>query len=469
MSESSRETTGSGSRTGQMTAVMRAVAPTGPKVLRIGLVRGGKVIEERIVRKRTDVTVGPNERSTFVLRAGSVRSTFKLFELVGDEYCLNFLDDMTGRVALPTGVTDLEVLRGQARRADEGGHQVRLTDEARGKVVVGDTTFLFQFVAPPPIQPRPQLPVSVITGATSIDWTTTMIAAFSFLVHFLAIGAMYSDWLDQEFDYDQEVKSLIESVTSLPAPPPLEEQKPEEKEDESKAEQPEKKVEKQQAKKKDAGDPKQKMTAEEAATLTNELNAALELQLLGVQSTGPATADVLRSSEVPTSALDKAAASGVGVSTGASGLNIGKVGGAVRPGSSGGGLASLGSSEKAGGSGSGTAAKVEGPKGSASVGGANVTGGAVSGASRAVARMRAAFRRCYNVGLASNPDISGKINLKIRVGPGGEVTGVAASTSGNIPGSVTECVKARARQARFSPPEGGGTAVVAVPVSFVKQ
>ena len=54
--------------------------------------------------------------------------------------------------------------------------------------MLDDTTFLFQFVAPPPIQPKPQLPVSVTRGATSIDWATTMIAAFSFLLHFSAIG-----------------------------------------------------------------------------------------------------------------------------------------------------------------------------------------------------------------------------------------------------------------------------------------
>lgn len=93
----------------------------------------------------------------------------------------------------------------------------------------------------------------------------------------------------------------------------------------------------------------------------------------------------------------------------------------------------------------------------------------MSGASRAVAAMRAGFRRCYNVGLAGNPDISGKINLKIRVGPAGEVTGVAATSTGNIPASVTDCVKARASSGTFSPPEGGATAVVVVPVTFVKQ
>ncbi|HEY8943390.1 MAG TPA: energy transducer TonB, partial [Polyangiaceae bacterium] len=153
--------TGQSQRPGQMTAVMRAVAPTGPKVLRIGVVQGGRVIEERIVKQRGHVTVGPSEKNLFVVASSVVPSSFRLFELVGNDYHLNFLDGMQGRIALPTGISDLNVLKGQARRTSQGAYQIRLTEDSRGKVVIGDTTFLFQFVAPPPVQPKPQLPVAV--------------------------------------------------------------------------------------------------------------------------------------------------------------------------------------------------------------------------------------------------------------------------------------------------------------------
>ena len=181
-------------RPGQMTAVMRAVATqTGPKVLRIGLVQAGRVIEERIIKQRTSVTVGQSEKSTFVVPTPNIPPAFKLFELIGNDYYLNFVDGMNGRVALATGISDLANLRGQAKRVGPA-YQVRLTEEARGKVIIGDVTFLFQFVAPPPPQPRPQLPLSVKGGiASQIDWTLTIIAAFSFMFHFGFIGAMYSD------------------------------------------------------------------------------------------------------------------------------------------------------------------------------------------------------------------------------------------------------------------------------------
>src|SRR5260370_20330293 len=206
-------------RPGQMTAVMRAIqATSGPKVLRIGLVAAGRILEERIVKQRTNVTVGPSEKSTFVVQA-NLPAQFKLFELVGNDYYLNFLDGMTGRIALATGITDLAALKGQAKRVGPA-YQVRLSEEARGKIVIGETTFLFHFVAPPPVQPGPQLPLSVKGGvASQIDWSLTIIAAFSFLLHFGLVGAMYSDWMDPVVSDEFNVGGLIDMVKNIPTPP----------------------------------------------------------------------------------------------------------------------------------------------------------------------------------------------------------------------------------------------------------
>jgi hypothetical protein len=458
---------GTSQRPGQMTAVMRAVAATGPKVLRIGVVQGGRVSEERIIKQRTHVTVGPSEKNMFVIATSNVPATFRVFELVGNDYHLNFLDGMTGRIALPTGISDLSLLKGQARRTSQGAYQIRLTEDSRGKVVIGDTTFLFQFVAPPPIQPKPQLPVAVLRGASSIDWNTTIIAALSFLFHFLLLGSIYSDWLDPVVDDEVSVAGVIDSLKSLPPPPPVEDQPAEKADTDAKAEKPAEKpanTAPSNAPAKPAG----QMSEKQAAALHNELDQ-LEMQTLGaLSSTGPATAGVLKSGEVATSALDQAAASNAGVGAGTGDLKLGSGGGAIRPGM-GGTLAGIGSSGRTGGTeGTGTETKVAGPKGNASVGGAAVSGGTVSNASRVVAGMRAGFRACYQRGLAENPDAAGSIRLTIRVGAGGEVAGVSASQSGSLPASVVSCVQARAQAAQFDAPEGG-SAVIAVPVTFVKQ
>jgi hypothetical protein len=453
-----------------MTAVMRAVAATGPKVLRIGVVQSGRVSEERIIKQRTHVTVGPSEKNMFVIATNTVPATFRLFELVGNDYHLNFLDGMSGRIALPTGISDLAVLRGQARRNSQGAYQIRLTEDSRGKVVIGDTTFLFQFVAPPPVQPKPQLPVAVLRGASSIDWNTTIIAALSFLLHFMALGSIYSDWLDPVVDEEVSVAGLIDSLKNLPAPPPVEE-KPEEKADkaEDKAAEAKEVAKAAPAAQKGPAPAGGKISQKEAAALSNELDQ-LEMATLGALSnSGPATAGVLKGGEVPTGALDAAARSGAGVGISSGDLKLGSGGGAIRPGAAGGGLGSIGSTGRGEGTtGSGAATKVEGPKGNASVGGAAVSGGTVSNAARVVAGMRAGFRACYQRGLNENPDANGSIRLTIKVGPGGEVAGVTASPSGSLPASVVSCVQARAQAAQFDPPEGG-SAVIQVPVTFVKQ
>jgi outer membrane biosynthesis protein TonB len=456
-----------------MTAMMRAVASAGPKVLRIGLIQSGRVIEERIIKQRTNVTVGSGELNLFVISEGDLPQNFCLFELSGDTYNLNFTDSMKGRVALASGLVEIAELKSQARSLGDGVYQVALSDDSRGKVVVGNTTFLFQFVSPPPLQPRPQLPVSVTRGATVVDWPTTVIAAFSFLAHFCAIGAAYSDWFDPVVNDEINVSALVETIRNLPSPPPVEE--PQETTPEA-AETP-----KPEAAKAEAAKPAEKptptpsgakehFTKAQAAALSNELESLEMATLAALSGIGPATANVLRSGEVPTSALDAVAASEAGVSSsGASGLKLGGAGGTVRPGAVGGGLASIGATGKAAGVGSGTTAEVKGPKGSANIGDASVAGGTVSEAAQVVAKMRAGFRACYRRGQDENPDIEGKIALSIQVGPTGQVTSVTATKTGNLPQSVVDCVKSRASAANFSPPQGGGVAVVQVPVTFVKQ
>lgn len=470
-------TTGTGSTTkpGQMTAVMRAMSQqAGPKVLRVGLVQGGKVIEERIIKQRTHVTIGPSENSMFVLASKNIPGNFKLFELVGPDYVLNFLDGMGGRVALKTGVSDLGALRSQAKKVSVGNvqaYQVSLNEEARGKVVVGETTFLFQFVAAPPVQPKPQLPVSVKGGfSQNIDWTTTIIAAFSFLLHFGAVGTIYSDWMDPTIDDDVDVQQLLDSVKQLPPPPPVEQ--PKEQADQPAAPT---NAPAEAPKSASAGPAKGsagKISDARASAIANELNALNNEMLGALNPSGTATMGVLSDSNVPTGLLDSAAASGAGAGAGGiAGLNLGNgAGGTVRPGmGGGGGLAGIGDTQaSAAASAAGGTVKVKGPTGSAQVGGAAVSGGNVANASAVVAGMAAGFRRCYNKGLQSDPTMKGSVRVTAKIGPNGEVLSASPSGGGGLSGEVVSCVVQRVQSAQFAPPEGGGATVV-IPVTFVSQ
>jgi len=465
------------SHPGKMTAVMRATPRVqGPKVLRIGLVQGGRVLEERVMKQRAHVTVGPSEKNTFVVSAAKLPVGFKLFELVGTDYHLNFLDGMTGRVSLEGGPVELAALRSTAQRTSQGAYRVRLTEKSRGKVVVGDVTFLFQFVAPPPMQPKPQLPVTVKGGlASQIDWKVTIIAAFSFLFHFGMVGALYSDWMDPVVNEELGVAGLIQAVKSLPPPPPVEVPQVETPKEAPTAaatvEAPTKAPVRSNQAKGGSGERRGSMSASERAALTSELEQ-LQMETLGAfGSTGPATAGVLKSGEVPTGILDQIAASGAGVTASGPGdLKLGSGGGApLRPGQTrGSDLGSVGSTKAGTKGGSGPAATVKGPTGTANVGSAAISGGSVSNADRVVAGMRAGFRACYNRGLANNPDLHGSVKIVARVGPNGDVVSATPQGGSTLGQDVINCVVRRVKAAQFDPPSGGGATVV-IPVTFALQ
>jgi hypothetical protein len=440
---------------GRMTAVMRSVTVHGARVLRVAVVEHGRIVEERILKKRVTVTVGESEKSTFVLPGAGARS-FPLFEDSGGSYLLRVPERARGRVANADGTVELAGRR----------QPLALDDESRGKIVIGTSTILFQMVLAPPVMPRPQLPVAVIRGNTGADWTTTIIAALSFLLHFMAAGSLYSDWLDPVVDDGVTVSGLMESLSTLPAPPAVESEANASAAAPSSAatSRPSSQGSRRTGPGTSGGS--SAAQADRQAALGRELEQIELGTLAALGGSGPATSGVLSGGELPTTALDDAAASEAGVSSGAS-LNF-HGGGTLRPGQNGGNLADVGRrGTSVASNDTGKAVKVAPPKGTANVPPPVVGGGAVPNAGAIVARMRAGFRRCYNLGLVDHPDAQGSVRLSISVGPSGEVSGVSAAPSGNLPGSIVSCVRNRAAVATFDAPVGG-SAVVNVPVSFVK-
>ena len=457
-------------RPGQMTAVMRAMAQaTGPKVLRIGVVQGGRVLEERIIKQRTTVTVGPSEKAMFVVPSQLVPPQFKLFELIAGEYYLNFVDGMSGRVALASGITDIAALKGQAKKVGGNVYQVKLTDEARGKVVLGDLTFLFQFVAPPPVQPKPQLPLAVKGGlASQIDWTLTIIAAFSFLLHFGIIGAMYSDWMDPVVDDSLSVQALADLQKNVP--PPEVEQKP----DDTATPTPTASAT-TAAPTKAPANSSSSSSAKASGQVSDAKAAALsaqadkmEVQLLAAFGGNSAVQGALNRSDIPPVDLSGAAASNTGVSSTGGGLNLGSGGAPVAAGKNGGGLAGIsagnGASAQAG---AGAGRDVGGPKGDVSVGSSSASV-PVSGADRVIAGLRPGFRACYQTGLQSDPTMSGKVSFTVKVGPNGEVSSADVTSNSGLSDGVANCIARKLRNAQFDAPGGSGS-TLQVPVSFVQQ
>src|SRR6476646_5495667 len=94
-----------------------ATAAPQSRILRIGIVQGGKIVEERLIRKRVDVSIGQSVKNTFVVPASNLLpANFMMFELAHGQYHLNFTDGMDGRIATEGEIQTLIQLRGKAQK-----------------------------------------------------------------------------------------------------------------------------------------------------------------------------------------------------------------------------------------------------------------------------------------------------------------------------------------------------------------
>src|SRR5262245_49036136 len=163
---------------------------TGPRsrILRIGVLLGGKIVEERLIRERTSVTIGQSMRNTFSIPVEGLPLELTLFSLEDGKYSLRFLDKMDGRLSAGETVTTLDALKGRGATNHGGYWQVPLSENSRGKLSVGDLTILFQFVTEPPRQPKPMLPASVRgTFADRFDPRLSVILGASIIAHFAIV------------------------------------------------------------------------------------------------------------------------------------------------------------------------------------------------------------------------------------------------------------------------------------------
>lgn len=483
--ETPTTTGGSGTPPGAMTMAMQAVSAkaSGPKVLRIGLIQAGKIIEERVIRRRETVTVGSSEKNHFVIHSEGMPARFELFQLVGADYILNFTTSMTGRVGLPGGVQDLTQMRESGAARNAGTHfQVKINDNSRGKVVIGNSTLLFQFVVPPPVQPRPQLPAAARAGIVgSIDWLFTAFMVFTFMTMFgFIVYLENADW-----PIDDGLAAVPEAVAKLifeePVPPPPE--VPEETTDQGKEQAAETKAPSKPTKepakaeapgpKADSADDAQAV-AEKSARIAQEAAQAAEALIVGaLGAEGGALADVLAGGAVTGNAQDiLSQAMGVGVAKSGSGGDLRQ-----RSGGGDSGVAGLGSLARKEGT---TGAVGEGKqvvertvKGTVKASPGDEVGGTGEFDSNVVvstikARLRA-IQMCYEQQLRRNPTLAGKVTIEFTIQPRGNVTDVKVKENTTGDAAVGTCVANTVSTFRFNPGPEGGSVSYSYPFVFAPQ
>lgn len=466
---------------GAMTMAMQAVdikAASGPKVLRIGVIQQDRMVEERVVRKRETVNVGSSERNHFVV--AGLPATYPLFELVGSDYILNFTDEMRGKVGLAGGVQELSQLRASGAARNAGAYwQVKLNDQSRGRVSIGDTTLLFQFIDPPPVQTRPQLPAAVMQGFTAgIDWLFTAFVMFSFMSHFgFIIFLENADWpMPPSLSTipPELIETLVEPMEPEPVEAPVEDTGEEAEEAEEVAEASDSSSSDSEASDAPSSESERAAADSDARMAAEDAMAAVDMMLLGaLGGESGALADVLAGGAVTGSAADvMATADGVGVASGgATGLRERGGGSAV-----GGATAGLGGLAAAGGS-AGRAREEGGtvteaaPRGRfRAVSGADDESGSGDFDVQAVIRLintrRAAITRCYETQLRSDPTLSGRVAVSMTIQESGSVTNVRATENTTGSDEVASCVVRVISGFRFNPGPEGGSVSYSFPFVF---
>lgn len=424
---------------GAMTAVMSSVPATSlPRVLRVALVRGGRVVEERTLPRGASVTVGSREDNTFVLAEPGAPSSHRLFCPASQGYEIHLAPAMSGRMARGSEVLDLA----------SGSAPFMLGIDGRGKVTLGSTSLLFQMTPVAPVSPRARLPESVKAGIFGmLDWRVTVIAAFSFLFHFGAIGSLYSDWTDTIVpDQDATLVSLIQTLPHTP-PPPIDQDVTPDPTNPSPSPSPNPSP--RPSPRPSPGPAPVAQTPMDAASIGAALKK-IETGFLSSVSGGPAARNVLDPT-APLGDLNQFARDEQGVSNDPHlGLRTSH-GGPVAHGkpdlrdglstrSTGDGPGVVG---KPGDPAVPTAPTATGPKPPGPI------GPGPDDAQRVLALARVKARACYNQGLTLDANMEGAVSFSLSVNGDGSVGNASTSPSGSLSPSVVSCIQSALRGLHF--------------------
>jgi len=439
------------------------------KVLRVGVIHNGKILDEQVFRKAETIFVGDSEKSHFVVPSSSLPSRFPIFYFRSGRYELVLMKNMTGKVFLKGKVIDIEdVIKKGMLKKRGNAFILPLSQDSRGKVMVGSAIVLFQFILPPPKAPKLKLPKSIRGSWTQrVDWPFASIQMVIMITGYLILGVYLPTIPAPD---PTEFSKVPNRFAKLIAPEPDDLKLPEDKDmakdsNNKNATQVAKKDEEQKA----DSNAKKPKKARDAATIQKEESIRIAemqkkvagkglLKLIGsvggegsgvisdVLGDGGKDRDIdtalagVKQIGIATSSSQRSRKGDVGATETSKidDLNVKK---------SKGNLGVKGRKEKA------VVART-------SVGTPEIDGSVDSKSiSKIVQRNARAVKRCYEKGLLANPSLKGKVSVTIMINMMGRVESVdiVANTLGDA--SVTRCIKGVVRRWRFPKPDGGPASV----------
>lgn len=428
------------------------------KILRIGVLQSGKILEERVMRKPQSISVGTDERNTIQIPATFLPTQMPLFEWNDGKYTLCFDDACDGFVSVQENVVDFPTLRSQGLAKKNGAcYQVVLSNDARGKVVFYDYTLLFQFVPPPEKPPQTKFMDLARYWSQTVDWALVVFLAGSFVIHMsLAAAFQFIELPPENYAMSELAVRYSKFIADM--------KKPDKKDDKGAGEGEDKEKEKAGADKnkdKKGASKKKELTADEKAERARIHKAFVKSQV--------AKSGVL-------AVLGAASGDGDAVATVfGGGSRIGGMEGAFEGAGGGSGYAGAAGDLMSRGSGSGQATGIGNmaTDGAGSVGVGSKSQTMVKGAVKASAveevdgnldpkQITAAIKsrlpgikQCYEQALKRNPKLAGKIVITFVIDENGRVAEARVDSDSLGDGQVASCIAGLVKRVRFPKPDSG--------------
>ncbi|HEX8538094.1 MAG TPA: AgmX/PglI C-terminal domain-containing protein, partial [Cystobacter sp.] len=418
------------------------------RILRVGLLQGTRILEERHLHKPGDFTVGQDPKSTLVLPLPELPDSFPVFEYRASQYNLVINEAMQGRVNLGSSDVDFHTLRSQGMAMQRGDQYILpLQESARGVVELDkDLRLFFQFIQPLPPSEAPRLPPDLQGGSwRSMDRMFFGILAASLLLHFAGAALIIAS--EPPPEPELELDQLDDRFARVLMPPKPEEPRKQAADTAQAAADTEK--EKPQASDSDdkpSSDTASKpaspeQAAAQRAEVVKKVSGKGLLKILGSSGGGGggAFSDVLGGSTGGGDiAQALAGAGGVGIATEASvgangprGGGTGKVAGIGDLGTSGGGNVDLGSKKEVEISGRVTTSTPE-------VESSDVDREALA---RYIKTRLKAIQGCYEKELKRNPSLKGKVLVRFNILPSGRTGEIEIEENTLGSDAVASCIR----------------------------
>lgn len=448
------------------------------RILRIGIIQNGQLIEERLLRRREPVSIGQSPRNTFVLPAAGLPRSLVLFDVHDGRYRLRFRSGLNGKLSVQGSVLDFRALREQklARKLGDG-YVVPLADRSWGKVVVDEITVLFQFVDAPAVAATPALPRSMRQGwARFIDWPFMTALLGSFVVQVFSVVFIVSqDYPEPPRGIDALDDRFVSMLITETEPPEEKEEQPEEKTDDKEKEK-EKEKEPEPEKKKPEKKPepktpeeKAKRDAEQMRQMQQTVRKKTILSVIGTEGgDGPAQfLDTLKDG-----ATDVAIAEAFDGTSGVAIAGTADADGGRVVGQETGDVAGIdndalaGPERKAVKTGAKKELDVRGSVAVKAPSEAFGTGALDQKAiTKVVNRRKGAVKACYDKRLKRNNKLAGKVKIQFTILESGRVGDVQVVENTTNDDEVGRCIVGRIKRWRFPKPDGG-TVTVTFPFVF---